>query len=75
MNASETRHTPTKAMVRALTAATLRERGNICPIRGTYAAAETVLIKAMDERGYIAWDGPAPRISDAGRAIAKAVQS
>ena len=72
----------TPAMRRALERAAKRERGNICPIVGCWANAETMLIKAMDRRGYIAWDHPegfrygdgdavhhgAPRISAVGRA-------
>ena len=63
----------TPAMRRALERAAKRERGNICPIVGCWANAETMLIKAMDRRGYIAWDGGdaicgVPRISAVGRA-------
>jgi hypothetical protein len=67
----------TKAGRKALERAASRERGNICPIVGVHANAETVLLEALDRCGYIAWDGPAPalphsrgapRISDAGRA-------
>ena len=77
----------TPAMKRALRKAISRERGNICPIPGVHANAETMLIAAMDRRGFIAWDKPdgykvgdhtfygAPRISDQGRrAIAELVE-
>jgi hypothetical protein len=69
------------AMKRALARAANRERGNICPIRGVWANAETMLIDAMDRRGFVAWDYPdkinehgvqllhrgCPRISQLGR--------
>jgi hypothetical protein len=67
----------TKAQRKALCRAAKRERGNICPIPGVHANAETMLLDALDRRGFIAWDGPspatphmrgAPRINDAGRA-------
>jgi len=71
----------TPAMRRALTVASKRERGNICPIRGCWANAETKLIEALGRRGFIDWDYPdkinehgvellhrgAPRISQLGR--------
>lgn len=71
----------TPAMKRALRRAAARERGNICPT-ASHANAQTMLIKALDRRGYIVWDRPegleingklikpwgAPRISEAGRA-------
>lgn len=60
---------PTKAMIKALKTAANRERANICPIIGVYAGAETVLLKALDAGGYIAWDGPVPRISAVGRSL------
>lgn len=57
----------TPAMRRALSKAATRERGNICPVRGVHAAAEDMLIKAMERRGFITWDGLIPRISDTAR--------
>jgi hypothetical protein len=48
----------TPAMKRALSTAAKRERGNICPIRGVWANAETKLLEAMDRRRLIAWDYP-----------------
>lgn len=66
----------TKAMLKALRRASTREHGNICPIVGIHANAETVLLNAMDARGFIAWDNPnhkvVPRISEAGRALVDA---
>lgn len=56
-----------KGMQHALKAAARRERGNICPIIGVHGAAEDALIAAMEVRGFIVWDGRAPRISQAGR--------
>lgn len=69
----------TPAMFRALSKAAKRERWNICPIRGVHAAAETVLLAAMDRRGFIDWDGhphmSSPRISRKGyRAIAEYIR-
>lgn len=66
------------AMLKALKKAASREHGNICPVIGVHAAAEDVLIEALDKRGFITWDGGeafkgAPRINEAGRAaIARA---
>jgi hypothetical protein len=60
------------AQRKALMKAASRERANICPVIGVHAAAEQSLIEALDRRGFILWDGPVPRISDAGR---KAVES
>lgn len=59
-------------MRRALVTASTRERANICPIVGVHAAAEDVLIEALERRGLIEWDGgvpfkSAPRINAAGR--------
>jgi len=54
-------------MLKALRNAAARERGNICPIAGLHAAAETQLLAALDRRGLITWNGAVPRISDAGR--------
>src|SRR5258708_4399386 len=74
----------TPAMLRVLQVAASRERGNICPTRGVWAAAQTRLIEAMDRHGFIAWEKPegyligdktfygAPRISEAGRAAVAA---
>jgi len=69
----------TKAMAKALVTASQRDRANICPIPGVHAAAETAIIKAMDARGYIVWDGvpfqSAPRISAAARILALSLTS
>lgn len=54
----------TPAMLRALMKAASRERHNICPIRGVWANAETMLIDAMDKRGFIAWDGGGKQVGD-----------
>lgn len=65
-----------KAMLKALRNAASRERGNICPIAGVHANAEVMLLKAIEKRGFIEWDGDpwksAPRVNDAGRTAAKA---
>ncbi len=61
----------TEAMKKALANAAGRERGNVCPVGGVHAAAETALLAAMSRRGFIQWDGEVgwsvPRISPAGR--------
>lgn len=64
--------TLTPAGRRALERAAKRERGNICP-SGLPGNADTMLLKGLDARGFITWDGGvpfkgAPRINDAGRA-------
>jgi hypothetical protein len=69
----------TKAQLRALCNAAGRERGNICPTVGVYAAASDALVAALDRAGFVTWDGEAwksaPRVNDAGRAaLAKANQ-
>lgn len=56
-----------KAQIKALAKAASRPSGCLCPIVGVHAAAETALLAALSRRGLII-DGPAPRISDAGRA-------
>ena len=61
---------------RALERAAYRERGNICPVVGVHAAAETQLINALDREGYVDWDNgiphqSAPRINATGRAMLK----
>ncbi len=79
-------HKLTPAMVKALGRAAARERGNYCPVPSVHANAETMLLNALDRRGFIVWDNPeprfgnsgsgAPRITDAGRAaIAQAKAS
>jgi hypothetical protein len=65
-----------KAGRKALRAAMFRERGNICPVRGVHAAAETNLLIALDREGLIAWDGGvpfkgSPRINEVGRKAAE----
>ena len=61
-----TRPAITSAQRRALMQAALRERGNVCPIKGCWAAAETALLDALRQKGYID-DSIAPRITNAGR--------
>lgn len=65
----------TAAMSRALQSASLRVGGNICPVRGVHSGAERALLKGLERRGLIAWDGPVPRINDAGRAAIISAQN
>jgi hypothetical protein len=59
-------------MIRALKAAAERPRGNMCPIAGVHAAAETALLKALADRGLIdAHEGLIPMINRAGRNAAE----
>ena len=63
----------TKPQAKALRHAAKREGGNLCPVVGVFANAETMLLNALDRKGLIAWDGGqphkgAPRINSAGRA-------
>jgi hypothetical protein len=58
----------TEAMRRAIKTAAERERGTYCPIKGVHAAAETMLLEALDRRGFIEWDGPIPHVNDSARA-------
>ena len=61
---------PTPAMLKALKAASQRERLTVCPIPGVHAAAEVAMLKAMLERGLIQYPadrgGHVPVISQAG---------
>ena len=57
----------TKAQRRALEIAADRPRRNICPTRAR-AAASDALVAALHRRGLVEWDGPSPRINDAGLA-------
>lgn len=70
----------TNAGRKALLRAANREGGNLCPVVGVHAAAETRLLEALDRCGFIAWDGGAPfkgapRITDAGRAALKLAET
>lgn len=56
-----------KAGMKALKRAAKRKRGNLCPVVGVHAAAETALLESLERRGLIYLDGIVPRISDAGR--------
>jgi hypothetical protein len=64
---------PTLSMpqIRALCRAHRRERGNICPIVGAHAAAETAMLTALERKGLIEYVGLVPVITDAGRVIAR----
>lgn len=60
----------TAAMARAMLAAYVRPSGNLCPIHGVRAGAERAILNGLNRRGLIAeWNGPVPRINDAGRAV------
>jgi predicted ATPase len=57
----------TEAQRRALVAAAARERGNVCPTPGIPGAAQTVLLRSLQSRGWIT-RSVVPTITDAGRA-------
>jgi hypothetical protein len=67
----------TTPMLKALTMAAKRERGNVCPIVGVHSNAETMLLHALRRRCLI--DGMdengmgVPRINEAGRAAVAAL--
>jgi hypothetical protein len=63
----------TPSMRVALETAACRERGNLCPVIGSkgrmHAAAEQMLLDALEKRGFIEYLGnrAVPVINDAGR--------
>jgi hypothetical protein len=61
-----------QAQFRVLWYANKRPRGNLCPIFGIHAAAQTSLIQSLDRKGLIEWSAEPfisiPFISDEGRA-------
>jgi hypothetical protein len=58
----------TPAARRALVAASKRERGTVCPIRGVHGIAEEMLLGALERRGFVDHNNGVPLITDAGRA-------
>jgi hypothetical protein len=59
-------------MRRILRRAAGRPYGHVCPTIGIYGTAQSVLLAALDRRGFICRNRPDPVISDAGRAAIEA---
>lgn len=58
------------AQIYALKCAAKRPRRNVLPMLGIRGCIKDALLKALERRGFIAWDGEpwksVPRITDAG---------